>query len=356
MVCSGLRKNGWEVRTIDLSDRTGQRRNASFTIRRAAKVLALVFRAWGALRHTDAVYLTITHSVVGFLRDALIIRCAALFRRPVVAHHHGGAFHIFFASCPRWLQRFVVRTLDKVTRIIVLGDSLRHEFSMLPRAPEQVVVVHNACNVPPLPPRVAPVRVVRVLFLSNLMVEKGYLDVLDASRHIATLLPTHIHAEFHFAGSFMLGGDTFTDTAAMEQDFRRRASTPAPNVSVHWHGPVTGNDKELLLQHSDVFVLPTYYRDEGQPISIIEALTSSLPVVATDYRSIPELLPAAMHVLMVAPCDSATIARRIATLVYDPALYERLSLAAARRGEDFSCSVHVKRVDALLKAVATPRR
>lgn len=350
MLCEGLPAYGWELDAIDLSDRTGERRNASFSIGRAARVLASVVRAWRRMRWADVVYLTIAHSAVGFARDALIIRGAALLGRAIVLHHHGGAFHEFVQAQPPWMRSLVTDTLNKADRIIVLGESLRHEFELIRDAASRVVVAHNACSVPTRPPREAPSRRLRVLYLSNLMLEKGYLDVLAAADRIAQLLPG-VAVEFHFAGKFILGGDSFPDTAAMQADFIRRQAALPPAVSSTWHGVVGGAAKSALLEECDVFVLPTYYRDEGQPISIIEALVSSMPVITTAFRGIPELLPPEMQRLYVPPRDPDAIADRLALLATNGAVYERVSAAAARQAQNFTLEAHLRKLDGILRGV-----
>jgi glycosyltransferase involved in cell wall biosynthesis len=309
-----------------------------------------VLTAWANTPKADVVYLTITHSLVGFLRDAWIILGASLFRKPVVAHHHGGAFHSFFGALPRWLRSLVRSTLERAHFVVVLGESLRHEFGMLSRGDEQVKVVHNACTVPALPPRPPPSGRLRILFLSNLMVEKGYLDVLESAALLHELLPRW-DLEFRFAGQFILGGDRFAHTADMRQDFREHQLAAArTGVTITWEGVVSGPTKLALLREADAFVLPTYYRDEGQPISVIEALTSGLPVIATDYRGIPELLPPEMRRLLVPARAPRVIAERLASLALDSTLYSVLSSAAVRRAADFSREVHVRQLDLLFRA------
>src|SRR5205807_28844 len=60
--------------------------------------------------------------------------------------------------------------------------------------------------------------------------------------------------------------------------------------TVTYHGTVKGDAKHRFLEQAHVFVLPSYYSGEGQPVSILEALSYGTPIVATQYRGIPELL------------------------------------------------------------------
>ena len=62
------------------------------------------------------------------------------------------------------------------------------------------------------------------------------------------------------------------------------------NISrfVKYHGVIDGQLKQEFLNNADILILPTYYKIEGQPICIIEALSFGMPVITTDYRGIPE--------------------------------------------------------------------
>lgn len=47
-------------------------------------------------------------------------------------------------------------------------------------------------------------------------------------------------------------------------------------------------EKERLLNMADAYILPSY--NEGLPISILEAMSYSLPIISTNVGGIPEIL------------------------------------------------------------------
>ena len=51
-------------------------------------------------------------------------------------------------------------------------------------------------------------------------------------------------------------------------------------------GIVNGKAKKNLLEWGNVFVLPTFYKMEGQPISILEAMATKNLVVTTNHAGI----------------------------------------------------------------------
>ena len=54
-------------------------------------------------------------------------------------------------------------------------------------------------------------------------------------------------------------------------------------------GIVDGDDKKDLLKWGNIFVLPTFYKMEGQPISILEAMATENLVVTTNHAGIPDI-------------------------------------------------------------------
>ena len=54
-------------------------------------------------------------------------------------------------------------------------------------------------------------------------------------------------------------------------------------------GIVNGEAKKNLLEWGNVFVLPTFYKMEGQPISILEAMATKNVVVTTNHAGILDI-------------------------------------------------------------------
>jgi glycosyltransferase involved in cell wall biosynthesis len=79
-------------------------------------------------------------------------------------------------------------------------------------------------------------------------------------------------------------------------------------------GFVSGSEKDLLFRQADVFLFPTYFANEGQPLNLIEALAYGLPCVTTRWRSIPEYFPADYPGLCI-PRDVPALARALHSVV-----------------------------------------
>jgi N,N'-diacetylbacillosaminyl-diphospho-undecaprenol alpha-1,3-N-acetylgalactosaminyltransferase len=90
------------------------------------------------------------------------------------------------------------------------------------------------------------------------------------------------------------------------------------------------NDVIPWLAITDIFVLPSYYR-EGIPVTVLEAMAMGLPVVATDVPGCREAVVAGETGFLVPPRNVDELVGAIQKLVEDPALRRRMGQAGRAR-------------------------
>jgi glycosyltransferase involved in cell wall biosynthesis len=127
---------------------------------------------------------------------------------------------------------------------------------------------------------------VNVLFLAHCTGEKGFFAaveaVLRANRELAARrLPMQLRLTT--AGNFV--------TEMERVQYERLRQDPVVALSVRHLGFVSGEPKTQLLRSADLFLFPTRYLGENQPVNLIEAMAYGLPIVTTRWRSLPEMLP-----------------------------------------------------------------
>lgn len=306
--------------------------------RRAAEyapILARYARALAGGRKT--VYLTIAQSRHGFLRDAVMIGMARALGHRVVAHLKGGNYDGFYAAQPPALQRAIRATLRRCDRILVLGERLRAMYAFDPALAERIRVVPNGLptrDEPAAAPREIPAAgPVRILYLSNLIESKGWLDVLEAVRLLRDRFGEgRVRCDFY--GEFLANPADDVRVTGPEQARRMFDEFVAAHrleASVGYHGAVSGAVKRRALEGAHFFVLPTRYNNEGQPVSIIEAMAHGSVVISTDYRAIPDLVDDGVTGRLVPYGDPAALAEAVGALIGDPARFAAASAAALER-------------------------
>jgi len=82
----------------------------------------------------------------------------------------------------------------------------------------------------------------------------------------------------------------------------------------------------------DVVVLPS--RNEGLPLTVLEAMAAARPVVASRVGGIPEAVGDRRSGLLVPPGDASALAQALTTLLGDPALRSAMGEAGRRSFEE----------------------
>lgn len=111
------------------------------------------------------------------------------------------------------------------------------------------------------------------------------------------------------------------------------------------------DDVHLLMECADVFTLPTYYF-EGLPVSILEAMACSKPVIATRHRGCEDAVVDGETGFLIPIKQADTLASRILLLINDPKKRIEMGLAGRHVVEKkFDISVCTRRiVDVLERA------
>lgn len=140
-----------------------------------------------------------------------------------------------------------------------------------------------------------------IISVANLRPMKGHESLIRAA---ARIVERHPEACFLFVGQDRMGG-------ALQQ----LASRLLPTGEIQFLGYRA--DIGDLLAASDVFVLASDW--EGLPVSMLEAMLSGLPVVATRVSGIPEAVTDGEEGWLVPPRDPERLAAAIDRLLDDPA-------------------------------------
>lgn len=86
------------------------------------------------------------------------------------------------------------------------------------------------------------------------------------------------------------------------------------------------DDVPAYLRAADVFVLPSL--QEGLPNSLLEAMASGLPVVATRIGGSADVVTEGENAILVPPADDRLLGEALSTLLREPEVRARLSAAA----------------------------
>ncbi len=240
----------------------------------------------------DLFYFTISQTKGGNLRDLAILKLLGLQKKRCVVHLHGAYYRTLVDDLGKWQKKANYAAVKRLAGVIVLGPSLKWIFEgMLPG--ERIYTVPNCVDDQYLmddesfQQKLASIdqrKVKHVLYLSNFIRSKGYAEVLKLAKLEKERMIAGGERKLHFdfAGKFFEESEkSFFDRYVAENELEDY---------VTYHGIVGGKDKQELLKSCDYFVLLTTYPNEGQPISILEAMGNGMMIVTTNHAGIPDIV------------------------------------------------------------------
>ena len=265
------------------------------------------------VRHRyDLCYLAITCHGIGFLKDAPFVWLCKLFGRKVVIHQHNKGMA---ADVCRWPYRWLLPLTYRRTAVILLSWRLYPDVAAVVRR-EQVRICANGIKDLTSPGEAESLRASnggcsRILFLSNLMVSKGVFVLLDACRVLRD-------KGYAFVCDFV-GSETKEITRSrFEEEVRRRDL----QGRVVFHGPLYDGQKRDSFRRADIFVQPTL--DDCFPLTILEAMSSGLSVVATSEGAIPDMVVEGETGFLCLKEDVSSLVKAIEKLLDNKSLREQM--------------------------------
>jgi glycosyltransferase involved in cell wall biosynthesis len=339
----GLRATDRLAAHVDSRDPRAVPSSARFDAKKALQALRLIVITVGALRrHRDAaLYVPISQSRWALLRDGALLYAGRAMRRTRIVHLHGGYLATVLER-DALLRRF----LSSATKGDTIGWALTDRLTaqLLPLIPSPHVEVLS--NAVPDPRTMISARQpdrdgrLHLAFVSNLRQGKGhdvFLSCLES-----------MHAD---RGRFAvrIAGDG--DERAVARVISRTSALAAAGWDIRYEGSVSAWERTRILTDADVFVMPTEYRYEGQPLVILEALAAGCAVIATSHAGIPDTITQGVEGRLVSPAPAA-LAEAILELAVSPRKL-RESKAAARDRYDamYSPVQFARRVQELTRAL-----
>lgn len=262
-------------------------------------------------------------------RDWIVmLLCRPFFRRIIYHWHSAGLGEWLATKAKPWEKWLTARLIYTPDLSIVLGNYNRRDAEAV--GSKKVAIVPNGIPDPrpDFEKDILPVRMAQadkrqsdesytfqVLYLGLCYRPKGLFDLLEAIA-IANekLRGTPVRMKLVVAGTFFIDAE--------RREFDQRIAQPDLVNWVEYKGFAAGEEKRALLRTSDCFCFPTYYEAESFGLVVIEAMAHGLPLVVTNWRSVPEVLPRGYeHV--VDPQAPEQLAKALVSLLgegYDPRL------------------------------------
>ncbi len=267
----------------------------------------------------EQVNLINAHGYVDHLLSVLAGKIAGVQAHVRTKHNHvplkGGA-----------LSRYLYGTLTN--RIIAISEHIRDVMIQSGLPPRHVTTIHTAVNLSQFAPQEKNQELLKALGLSADCAIIGIVARLTERKGFKTLFEAVkiLTDEKRRLMCLVVGGGA----SQKKIDVLR---SHAESLGVTRYIVATGkrNDIPDILSLLDVFILPSLA--EGLGRSLIEAMASGKPIVATRVGGIPEAVENGKNGILVPPGDSQALARAIAQLLDNPRKAQEMGRASRARAE-----------------------
>lgn len=158
---------------------------------------------------------------------------------------------------------------------------------------------------------------IKIFHVGRFSAQKNHKRLIDAFEIVCKKYPE---------SKLLLAG-----TGELMEDIKALVKEKGIEEKVEFLGLCT--DIKKLMTEADIFCLPSDY--EGMPMTLIEAMASAIPIVATNVGGVSDMIEEEIEGLLCS-CDAKDVANSLIELIEDEHLREKLGQAALLKSKDFS--------------------
>lgn len=161
--------------------------------------------------------------------------------------------------------------------------------------------------------------IIKFVLVGRLMKEKGVHLFMNAARILRSKFP---NSQFHIIGEPPRNNSSAVSIEELEELHEQK-------IIVY-----NGKSKNVAkaISELDVFVLPTYYR-EGVPRSILEALSSGMPIITTNQPGCRETVLENKNGFLIPPQELAPLIEALTHFLENPQSIAKMGIASRKLAE-----------------------
>ena len=152
----------------------------------------------------------------------------------------------------------------------------------------------------------------RAVFIGQIKSEKGVFDIIEA-----------------VGSNSNISVDFFGDILPRDKEPFENALGSSSNC--RYRGRLQPDDVIDRISEYDILLLPSYHEGEGHPAVILQSFAAGVPVITTDWRSIPEIVEDGRTGILVPVKSPGEIGKAIERLAEDRESYDAIAVRAFER-------------------------
>ena len=260
----------------------------------------------------ELVYITPNAGGKAFFKDFIVVQMLKSMGCKIIAHYHNKGVSAYQS---KWIYNFLYKRFFSNLKVILLAENLYKDIAKYVKR-EDVYICPN--GIPSSCKEEMEARrnnvIPHLLFLSNLLISKGVIVLLDALKILK-------EKEYTFVCQF-IGGETAEINAVQ---FFEEVNKRELSDLVTYVGRKVREEKEAFFRQADIFVFPTYYETFG--LVNLEAMEYKLPVISTNEGGIPDIVKDGENGMICEKQNPVSLADCIAKLLDDEELRVKMGSA-----------------------------
>jgi glycosyltransferase involved in cell wall biosynthesis len=330
-----LAKRGHDVTVLTRGTRAEPREDAGYEVREVFRDVHLaslhtpgMFR--GLLRAVKELRPDVVHGQAFFGHTWFCVQSKRLMGVPVLAYGRGSDVYHPEGRVGRKVVRDILRGADAV-----VAQTAHMARRMREVHPREIHVVPNGVDVDRFRCEREGISGRTVLYVGRFRPVKNVPLAIEAFRMLKESMPD---VELHVAGD---GPEAESVARAAERTEGVRLVGDVPNEDV----PALMAEADVLLLSSDT---------EGFPMTLLEAMASGLPIVATAVSGVPEIIEDGIHGVLAPRGDAVALAQGMERLLTDEGEWLRVSRRNAREAAHYSWDAVCERMETIYRGMLGP--
>lgn len=274
--------------------------------------LHLLQHIWKAVKaiRPDLVYITPNAKAPAFYKDYIVVQLIKQTGCKVILHYHNKGVA---TRQNLWGDNQLYKRFFKGVKVILLADALYPDMQKYVKR-EDVYICPN--GIPDATDGKEPTaerhnKIPHILFLSNLLICKGVLVLLDALKILKD-------KGYSFICDFVGGETDDLNAKSFSEEVKKRGL----NEIAIYHGKKYGKEKESMFANADIFTLPSL--NEAFPLVNIEAMQNKLPIVSTNVGGIEDEVENGENGFITKAGSSQMLAQALGALIDDKELRQKM--------------------------------
>ena len=311
-----------------------------FSIKKALFFLGLNIKAFKIFKN-HIIYMTPGQTFFGITKYGLFILISSVLKKELIIHVHGNFLGTQYQELVGIKKKVFHFLVSKFTKGIVLSASLKQNLNPFLKEKSIHILYNFAQNYLIDNDLQIDNSILKISYLSNLMEEKGIFYLLDSLRELEK---RNINYEAKIAGNIDVD---------LKDEILNRISTLKNTTYL---GVVYNEDKKALLSWSNTFVLPTFYKMEGQPITILEAMATKNVIISTRHAGIEDVIENGKNGYLIDKQNYVSITKKFIYLnenkskILEISNYNKMYFA-----KNFTIEIFRKRIIKIMRENATTK-